>query len=48
VPTEFGVKEKEFFDPAYTRALYDLGYDLALRGVQWTDGLGETAPAAAE
>ena len=39
VPEDFDMKENEVFDPVYMGALYKIGYDLALSGVPWTDGL---------
>ena len=36
VPTDFNVRETELFDPVYMRALYDLGYKIAVEGNPWT------------
>jgi len=35
VPESFEMEETELFDPAYMRALFALGYDLALNGEPW-------------
>ena len=35
VPLEFDVVEATFFDPEYMRALYELGYERALKGIAW-------------
>lgn len=35
VPAGFNVKSKEFFDPAYQRALFDEGFKLGKAGVPW-------------
>jgi hypothetical protein len=45
VPEDFDMKEREFFDPDYMRALYRIGYDQAERGLQWTDGLASESLA---
>lgn len=39
VPPEFTAKETELFDPAYMRALYDVGYGLMVDGNPWTEAV---------
>jgi predicted acylesterase/phospholipase RssA len=36
IPSTFNVPHKEEFDNAYMRALYDVGYDLAVKGMRWS------------
>ena len=35
IPKSFSLKPKESFDPDYTKALFDLGYNLAKNGYAW-------------
>jgi hypothetical protein len=35
IPASFDLQLEEPFDTAYMKALYQLGYDLALAGYQW-------------
>jgi predicted acylesterase/phospholipase RssA len=35
IPSSFNAPHKEEFDNAYMRQLYDVGYDMALKGVPW-------------
>lgn len=35
VPEQFDRQEEELFDPVYMRALYNLGYESALKGMPW-------------
>lgn len=35
IPSSFNFPHKEEFDNAYMRALYDVGYDLAAKGMRW-------------
>lgn len=35
IPKSFDLKPKEAFDPEYTKALFDLGYELAKEGYAW-------------
>ena len=35
IPKSFNLKPKEAFDPEYTKALFDLGYNLAKQGYHW-------------
>ena len=35
IPSSFNVPHKEEFDNTYMRALYDVGYDLAVKGYPW-------------
>ncbi len=35
IPSEFNVKSDEAFDPVYMKALYDLGFDMAIKGYPW-------------
>ena len=46
VPLDFNVVEADFFDPAYMRALYDIGFERAVRGEAW-DTVVEPEPAEA-
>ena len=39
IPDDFTLEAEEEFDPAYMRALFDLGYELARDGYEW-----ETSP----
>ena len=36
IPKDFDLESKEAFDPEYMRALYDLGYQTGLNGVDWS------------
>lgn len=44
VPDAFSVTAKELFDPAYMRALYELGYEQAREGYKWAPSVFGTAP----
>ncbi len=35
IPPSFTMKEPKPFDPAYMKALFDLGYDMGLKGIPW-------------
>jgi len=35
IPSTFNVPHKEEFDNEYMRKLYDVGYDLAVKGMKW-------------
>ena len=35
IPAEFNEKPKEGFDPVYMGKLYDLGYQMAIKGYPW-------------
>ena len=35
IPPGFAMKEPKPFDPAYMKALFDLGYDMGLKGIPW-------------
>ena len=37
IPDSFTMKEPKPFDPAYMRALFDLGYEMGRKGVPWAD-----------
>lgn len=37
IPESFTMKEPKPFDPAYMRALFDLGYDMGRNGVKWAE-----------
>jgi predicted acylesterase/phospholipase RssA len=41
IPDDFDADYNELFDPVYMRALYDVGYEVGLKGGQW-----ETQPPA--
>lgn len=41
VPETFSLKAKEVFDPAYMKALYEVGYEAGRRGESWRRSLGE-------
>ena len=41
VPETFTLKPKEVFDPAYMKALYEVGYEAGRRGDNWRRSLGE-------
>ena len=36
IPQDFDLEPNEAFDPEYMRALYDLGYQTGLNGVDWS------------
>ena len=35
IPKSFDLKPKEAFDPEYTKALFNIGYELAKDGYPW-------------
>lgn len=35
IPASFTMKEPKPFDPAYMKALFDLGYSMGVKGIQW-------------
>lgn len=35
IPESFTMKEPKPFDPAYMKALFDVGYDMGLKGIPW-------------
>ncbi len=37
VPSDFSVESTEVFDPAYMKGLYQLGYEIGLKGENWSD-----------
>jgi hypothetical protein len=37
VPESFTMKEPQPFDPAFMKALFDLGYDMGRNGIPWSD-----------
>lgn len=37
IPPSFTMKEPKPFDPAYMKALFDLGYEMGLKGIPWAD-----------
>ena len=37
IPESFTMKEPKPFDPAYMRALFDVGYQMGRKGAPWTD-----------
>lgn len=43
VPVEFDFPQDDFFDPQYMSALYEVGYQRALVGIAWQDGIGSNA-----
>ena len=48
IPSTFNVPHKEEFDNEYMRKLYDVGYDLAVKGMRWVKvPPGYEAPTAA-
>lgn len=44
VPQDFDIREGDFFDPGYMRALYDVGYRRARDGVAWEVVFDPSAP----
>jgi len=49
IPSTFNVPHKEEFDNEYMRKLYDVGYDLAVKGMRWVKvPPGFEAPPAAD